>query len=77
MDWVTIIGYALAPVTGIVTWIAARTKQRNDFLKEMQESINVIITENKNLYKELLDLRKELYERDKRIFELQKQLLSK
>ena len=72
-----ILGYVLTPVTGVVTWMITRKKQRNDFLKELQSSIDVLAGENKVLYKELLDLRRDLYERDKEIFELKKQLLKR
>lgn len=77
IDVVTILGYVLVPITSVITWMATRKKQRNDFLKELQSSIDVLAAENKTLYKELLDLRRDLYERDKEILELKKQLLKK
>lgn len=75
MDWIGILGYVMTPIAAIVSWLVSRKKQDNDFLIELQSSIDVLTAENKKLYKELLDLRKELYERDKQIYELKKQLL--
>ncbi len=73
--WITILGYVMTPIAAAVSWFVSKKKQDNDFLGELQSSIDVLTTENKKLYKELLDLRKELYERDKQIYELKKQLL--
>jgi regulator of replication initiation timing len=60
MEWVTIIGFLMAPVTGVVTWIATRAKQKNDFLKDMQASIDMLSSRNKDLLNELISLRGEV-----------------
>ena len=59
MDTVTILGYILAPVTAAVTWLFARRKQRNDFLKDLQASIDLLAAKNKTLLDEVVQLREE------------------
>ena len=63
---VSIIGYLVAPVTGIVAWFAGRRKSNNDFLHEMQKSIDLLTAENTKLIErivamnqEIIDLKKE------------------
>ena len=56
-EWITTL---LAPVTGVVTWLAARRKRRNDALTELQNTIDMLVLQNKTLYKELIDTRREL-----------------
>lgn len=75
MDWINIISVIITPLTGLVAFIAGRKKTKNDFLQELQTSIDILAADNKRLYIELMDLRKELYERDKQIYELKKQAL--
>ena len=43
----------------IVTWIFSRRKQNNDFLKELQSSINLLSGENKKILEENIQLRRE------------------
>ena len=56
---ITILGYVLIPISNLVTWIVSRKKQRNDFLKDMQASIDLLASENKKLMSEIVGLRKE------------------
>ena len=58
-DFITIFGYILAPITGIITWIVGHKKRRNDFLNDLQASINLLAVENKKLMAEIVELRKE------------------
>ena len=46
-------------VTGLAGWLAGARKRRNDFLREMQQSIDLLSTENKGLLAEMIELRKE------------------
>lgn len=55
----TILGYVLAPITGAVGWLAASRKRRNDFLNDLQSSINLLAAENKRLITEVVELRRE------------------
>lgn len=74
-EWITTL---LAPVTGVVTWLAARRKRRNDALGEMQQTIDMLVQQNKTLYKELIDTRRDLADARGKIDTLevnQKQLL--
>ena len=43
----------------VFTWIFSRRKQNNDFLKELQSSINLLSGENKKILEENIQLRRE------------------
>lgn len=59
MDWTSFIGYVFSAVTGIAGWIAGRQKRNNDFLGDLQRSINMLAEENAKLLEELVGVRKE------------------
>ena len=59
MDWIAALGYIIAPVSSIITWFVGRKKSRNDFLREMQASIDLLATRNGNLIKVVTELRGE------------------
>lgn len=60
MDTYSIISTALVPVTGVATWLASTRKRRNDSLKDLQCTVNMLVDENKRLYRELTETRREL-----------------
>ena len=55
-EWITTF---LVPVTGIVSWIAGSRVRRNDTLKAMQTTVDLLVQKNRELYEELLRLRQE------------------
>lgn len=56
-EWITT---ALVPLTGIVSWLAATRSRRNSTLGQLQDTINMLVGENKNVYQVLADTREEL-----------------
>ena len=56
---IMILGYILTPITTLIAYFLGRKKQRNDFLKEMQASIDLLATKNKELVEEVIMLREE------------------
>jgi lipopolysaccharide biosynthesis regulator YciM len=48
-----------APLAGVIGWFAGRRKQKNDFLNELQASIDLLATKNKELLAEVIALRGE------------------
>ena len=58
-SFITILGYILTPLAAITTWIVSSKKRRNDFLNDLQASINLLADENKKLMAEVVELRKE------------------
>ena len=56
-EWITTL---LAPVTGVVAWLAARRKRRNDTLGEMQKTIDMLVLKNNEIYSELITTRRDL-----------------
>lgn len=72
MDFWQLTETILAPaLTAIVGWYAGARKRRNDFLKDMQASIDLLATENRKLMTDNLELRKEVVELKYKLHELQ------
>ena len=59
MVFESILPYLVSAVTGVVGWLAGLQKRKNDFLNEMQKSIDLLSKENSELLSELVLLRKE------------------
>ena len=54
-----VVNVALPAVAGAVGWLAGRRKQKNDFLAELQSSVNMLSEKNKQLVEEVVQLREE------------------
>jgi FtsZ-binding cell division protein ZapB len=54
-----IINAIATPVAGVIGWFAGRKKQNNDFLKDLQASIDLLAEKNKLLMEEVIKLREE------------------
>ena len=59
--WMQLLTFALPGgfFGSVFTWIFSRRKQNNDFLKELQSSINLLSGENKKILEENIQLRRE------------------
>ncbi len=57
MDWLSIISISIAPLTAAVGWLAGKRKRNNEFLHEMQESINMLAAKNNDLMEELIKVK--------------------
>lgn len=55
-EWITTF---LVPVTGIVSWLAGARMRKNESIKAMQTTIDMLVGQNADLYKQVLDLRRE------------------
>ena len=55
-EWITTF---LVPVTGIVSWLAGRRLRRNETIKAMQTTIDMLVQKNQELYDEIMRLRQE------------------
>lgn len=58
-SWITLF---LAPITGIVSWFASRHVRNNDTIRKMQETIDLLVEKNSNLYKQIAELNRQLTE---------------
>ena len=57
----TIIAECLVPIiTAAAGWLAGKRKRRNDALKSMQDSIDILSTENKRLIEDLTAVNREV-----------------
>ena len=59
MDWITLTGILIAPLTALTAWFAGKRKRSNDFLNEMQKSINKLVAENTKLLDDVLTVKKQ------------------
>lgn len=55
-EWITTL---LVPVTGIVSWLAGTRMRKNSTINAMQTTIDMLVEQNADLYKKILDLRQE------------------
>ncbi len=61
METLTFIGTYIIPLfTAVVGWIVGSRKRKNDFLKDLQASINLLSAENKRLLKEITNANAEI-----------------
>ena len=61
MEALTFIGTYIIPLfTAAVGWIVGSRKRKNDFLKDLQASINLLSAENKRLLKEITNANTEI-----------------
>ena len=57
----TIVTECLVPmITAAAGWLAGKRKRRNDALKSMQDSIDILSTENKRLIEDLTAVNREV-----------------
>ena len=58
---ISIITDCLVPIaTAAAGWLAGKRKRRNDFLKNMQDSIDILSMENKRLLEDLTNVNREV-----------------
>ena len=58
--WVTVMGYLLTPIAGVVSWIAARRARNNSTLRDLQSTIDMLVEKNKELYQTITELNAEV-----------------
>lgn len=55
-EWITTF---LGPVCGFIGWLAGRRLRRNETIRALQTTIDMLVEKNKELYDELVRLRQE------------------
>ena len=61
METLTFIGTYIIPLlTAAIGWIVGSRKRKNDFLKDLQASINLLSAENKRLLEEITNANAEI-----------------
>lgn len=61
-ELITIASIALTPISSVVAWVVARRARNNDMLMKMQQTIDLLVEKNKELYEEVVRLRDKLAE---------------
>lgn len=69
-----ILNFLSTPLAGAVGWFIGRRKQKNDFLAELQASIDLLATKNRELMEEVVALRRENAKMQIEIEELNRKL---
>lgn len=59
---ISFISIGIAPITSIITWVVARRARNNDMLIKMQQTIDLLVEKNRELYDEVIRLRDKLAE---------------
>ena len=55
-EWITTF---IGPVCGFIGWLAGRRMRRNETIKALQTTIDMLVDKNRELYDEIIRLRKE------------------
>lgn len=55
----TIGGFLSAPITGVVSWFAAKRVRNNEVLNKLQDTIDMLVSKNSDLIKQVTELRSE------------------
>lgn len=55
-QWTTLF---LPPISAVVAWVAGRRRRTRDNLEALQSTLDKFITENSELYEEIMKLRRE------------------
>ena len=59
IDWTQVIGYITTPIAAAVAWVFARRKRRNDAVKSMQATIDLLADKNAKLHELVEQMREE------------------
>lgn len=51
----TWVSLALVPITNIITWIATKTKRRNETMQSLQETIDLFAKSNEKLSEQVIE----------------------
>lgn len=60
MEFSDLFNYLAPVLTGVFGWLTGRRKQKNDFLAELQASIDLLAEKNKTQMEEIIKLREEV-----------------
>lgn len=70
VGFLDVIPYIVSVATGVAGWLVGRRKERNDFLGELQSSIDMLAEKNRELYEEVLHLRQDNAQLNTKVSEL-------
>lgn len=59
-DYITLISIIITPLSSVIAWVVARRARNNDMLVKMQETIDMLVEKNRELYDEVVMLRDKL-----------------
>ena len=62
MDWTTLIGYLITPVTALFGWIAGTRSRKNTAIQELMTTINSLVEQNAALNQRIITLQQEIVE---------------
>lgn len=76
MDLFNWISLGIAPVSSIITWFAARRVRNNSTLQSLQNTIDMLIDKNTELYNKIVEQATEMAEMKMELIALRKQIKS-
>ena len=57
-NYISIISLLITPITGVASYLMGRRKRDNDFLQQLQFSIDLLSKENKELLVEIVEVKR-------------------
>lgn len=62
MDFSSIIGYIITPITGVVSWLAGTRSRHNSVYQELLATIATLTQQNRELHETIVGLQNEVAE---------------
>lgn len=69
--WVSLL---LVPISSVISWFVGRRQRNNDTIQKMQETIDMLVQKNSELYAKIVEQNKMLTQQSDQIANLNKQL---
>ena len=69
--WVSLL---LVPISSIISWFVGRRQRNNDTIQKMQDTIDMLVKKNSELYAKIVEQNKMLTQQNDKIIELNNQL---
>ncbi|MCL1867753.1 MAG: hypothetical protein FWF72_02225 [Paludibacter sp.] len=74
MNFDSILNIIIPFATAVAGFFTGKRKQKNDFLKDLQASVNMLVAKNKEQVKEIIELRDENANLEQQISRLQNEI---
>ena len=74
MDLFNWVSLGIAPISSVITWFAARRVRNNSTLQSLQNTIDMLIDKNTELYNKIVEQAAEMAEMKVELIALRKQI---
>jgi hypothetical protein len=74
MNWTELITIITPALTAVAGWFIGRRRQKNNFLRELQSSIDLLASENRRLLNENIEFQKRMIELELKVCRLESKI---